>query len=150
MGGDRAGHRSVGVDIAVHKEWWIEMGTVDRNGYSGHRQSWARGYGQSWAQQAQTELSTMELGTAQWAQTELGTIDMDGVGHSGHGHRDGHSTGQSWSPWLWTELGMVDMKTAGVGERVVEIMEDLRIAMFPKKVLLAKKNRWRERQRRSL
>lgn len=29
----------------------------------------------------------MELGTAQWAQTELGTIDMDGVGHSGHGHR---------------------------------------------------------------
>lgn len=62
----------------------------------------------------------------------------------------GTEYGQSWSPWLWTELGMVDMKTAGVGERVVEIMEDLRIAMFPKKVLLAKKNRWRERQRRSL
>lgn len=37
MGGDRAGHRSVGVDIAGHKEWWIEMGTVNRNGYSGHR-----------------------------------------------------------------------------------------------------------------
>lgn len=44
---------------------------------------------------------------------------------------------------------MVDMEAAGVGERVVEIMEDLRIAMFPK-VLLAKRNRWRERQRRSL
>lgn len=52
--------------------------------------------------------------------------------------------------WVWTELGMVDMEAAGVGERAEEIMDDLRTAMFPKKVLLAKKNRWRERQRRSL
>lgn len=85
-------------------------------------------HGQSWAQWAWTELAT---GYGQrWAQ------------HSGYG--------QSWAWWLWTELGMVDMEAAGVGERAEEIMDDLRTAMFPKKVLLAKKNRWRERQRRSL